>query len=872
MTDLPGLPAPAARIIAAVEGLLTERGPMFQEELLEVLLDAGTSLGSDPEGLLADLIDSEATPLIWELPDGREAFIPAILAGRVFTHRVSEREIEHDLLDISHDLSTVSLGTDDPRYRKLRDGFPVSMTFSWSAPDAGRDLPLDAVPDGGALVLPEGTLRALELRPGDLVGVRLTAQGFTLERVVQPAEPPSDLAERLTAILDETDPERPMLADDFSLVACVADPELFRGPLPPLGELTESLGFPRLGDWIAAPGFNFPGWAAAQRRQEIRRDFRLDADGAATVQVFTDLYEQCSRIMESASTAIETRDDAALRQLLAGLDPAPGPTAATGPTTAPGGPRIKDVLERLADAEVASATLADIKVHGEYHPESLALVAELLEPMVPRPVRPALRWLRAKAHEDRGETAKAERALGDAEALDPAWSQPLLDLARYACDRGDAERGLALLRRAGADDTELADILREFRPEQRPDMRRNGPCWCGSGRKYKHCHLGREELPLARRASWLYLKAVLHLDRGIWRGLVVEVAAERARHWTDQDGLLQALEDPLVTDAVLFEGGAFEEFLAHRGDLLPDDERMLAGQWLLGERSVFEVESVEPGKGLRLRDLRTGDRLDVQEVLGSRQLEPGVLVCTRVLPTGEGQQLFGGIEPIPLHHRDELIELLDAEPDPLELVAFLSRRFAPPVLQNTEGEPLVLCEAAFRVLDPDALAQALDEMYDRVDVDEPQWFEYVAARGGRQIRASLELVEDELRVQANSEARFERVIAAVTAARPGVTLIGESRRSIDEGAADTPEPDGPPASIDLTDPQVGAAVAQLMERYEASWLDEPIPALAGATPRQAAADPTRRPDLIRLLDSFPEADEEAITMSPRRLREALGLA
>jgi len=56
-----------------------------------------------------------------------------------------------------------------------------------------------------------------------------------------------------------------------------------------------------------------------------------------------------------------------------------------------------------------------------------------------------------------------------------------------------------------------------------------------------------------------------------------------------------------------------------------------------------------------------------------------------------------------------------------------------------------------------------------------------------------------------------------------------------------------------------------------TWLDEPIPALSGHTPRQCAEDPTRRPDLIRLLDSFPPDTGAPGLMSPERLRSALGL-
>ena len=68
-----------------------------------------------------------------------------------------------------------------------------------------------------------------------------------------------------------------------------------------------------------------------------------------------------------------------------------------------------------------------------------------------------------------------------------------------------------------------------------------------------------------------------------------------------------------------------------------------------------------------------------------------------------------------------------------------------------------------------------------------------------------------------------------------------------------------------------AALEEMARRYEAAWLHEPIPALAGHTPRECANDPSRRPDLIRLLDSFPQDTGQPGTMSPARLRAALGL-
>lgn len=67
----------------------------------------------------------------------------------------------------------------------------------------------------------------------------------------------------------------------------------------------------------------------------------------------------------------------------------------------------------------------------------------------------------------------------------------------------------------------------------------------------------------------------------------------------------------------------------------------------------------------------------------------------------------------------------------------------------------------------------------------------------------------------------------------------------------------------------------IRERLEEQWCDEEVPALGGLTPRQAAADPTRRDSLLRLLAEFDshglDDEDDVITMRPDRLRELLDL-
>ena len=542
---------------------------------------------------------------------------------------------------------------------------------------------------------------------------------------------------------------------------------------------------------------------------------------------------------------------------------------------------VRATLEFLAEPAVAAAVLAETSAGQEGAGVALGLFAESVEPLAPRVARPALRWLRAKAYERLGDIEQAEATYHAAESLDPSWPLTLMSLARYASDRGDAERGLSLLRRAGVTaEHELVVLLEHFQPAPRPGLGRNHPCWCGSGRKYKVCHLHREQLPLAERAAWLYQKAGADLLEGRFGPLLLETAQARTRYWESPDALERALEDGLACDAVLFEGGGFADFLAVRGALLPEDERLLAGQWLLVQRSVHEVVSVRRGEGMTVRDVRTGDVHEVRERAGSRRVKVGQLYCARVVPAGDTMQIFGGIEPVSLGERDGLIALLDDDPDPVELVAFLSRRFAPPVLQNTEGESLVMCDATLRVADPAALTEALDDAYDHGE-GEPDgalvWFEHVLTDGLPRIRAHLELSGDELHVHANSEARFERVLVTIRALNQSVTVLSETRepagdvRAVQRLAARSsaaPAPFLDPAA----NPAIATALDEMARTYEAAWLDEPIPALAGHTPRECANDPTRRPDLIRLLDSFPQDTGRPGTMSPARLRAALGLS
>jgi hypothetical protein len=805
-------------LTGAIVRVLTAHSPATDEQLITLLEADGVDLGEDPGETFQDAMD-ETDDRIALLADDRWAWVPALLAGRVFTHRLADWEVEYDTLALTPDLESVAEMPDDLEGRLLADGSPVVPTLL----PFDRELLVErGIPEGQAdeddssqyLLLPRGYLT--HLRAGDLIGLRLTDRGIVLEPVDENSvsSDTTRLGQALHAILDYSEPVESSVG---VLTACADDASLFTQPLPPVSTMLARYGLVRHGDWLAGEGFDFAQNAEDLRLDELCHRHGVSDDQARAVLATVSLYEKRTE-------------------------------------------QVDDLVSSLSEPIVAYVVLAELDVDPD-EADKLRTFAKFIEPAVAPRARPAARWLAAKAHELSGDLVAAEKTLLEAEKLDPTWSPVLLDLAEYASERGDAVRGLALAQRAGLTAGHpLFDVLKKFQPQPRPELGRNKPCWCGSGRKYKVCHLNSEQLPLDVRAAWLYQKAGTYADQD----LLVELAIERSRY---SGTWMQALSDPLVSDVAVFEGGEFAAFLATRGALLPDDERLLGEQWILIERSVFEIQQVRPGIGLTVRDLRTGDAHDVRERTASRQLTAGALVCARIVPAGDTMQIFGGLEPIGLRERDELIKLLDNNPDPVELVAFLTARFAPPKLVNTEGDPLAMCSATLSVVDTETLCDALDGTYERDEDGAREWLDLDSED---HFRARIRL-DEQLHIKTNSENRLDRILDELRTLDPTLTIVDESREPTPDTRAAT-EVFGrmAPAGHPLGNADATSVMEQFILDYEQKWLDDSIPALAGRTPRQAADDPTRRDDLIRLLDSFPDDDNPA-TMSPTRIRAALDL-
>ena len=174
---------------------------------------------------------------------------------------------------------------------------------------------------------------------------------------------------------------------------------------------------------------------------------------------------------------------------------------------------------------------------------------------------------------------------------------------------------------------------------------------------------------------------------------------------------------------------------------------------------------------------------------------------------------------------------------------------------------------------------ALDDPYRPLEgTEQPEWMFERLIDGLDRICGTLRLTGSDLHVNTNSDRRMDGVLATIWELDPEAAVISDERQPITNTrdaarlAGELPSAGsgagtGLIAPEDLA-PEVQEALAEHMRNYEKQWLDMAIPALHGLTPREAAEDPTRRDDLVRLLASFGDERGQPDDDEPRRLRAA----
>jgi hypothetical protein len=400
------------------------------------------------------------------------------------------------------------------------------------------------------------------------------------------------------------------------------------------------------------------------------------------------------------------------------------------------------------------------------------------------------------------------------------------------------------------------------------NVSRNAPCPCGSGRKYKKCCLSRDEQVAGGRAPFYDLDERLVRSLSEFAHRRFGAAWLRAEDFAGHDPSILQLAVPWSLYHHRIEGETvLERYLEERHRRLSHAERACLEAQRAAWLSVWEVSEVEPGTSVTLRDLFTGETRSVPERTASRTLVLHDAVLARVVD-GDGASLICGMYPRALAPsaaaevvRRGRTRLRRKGPVPAERLRdegfgrALIRRWeeavaegdarsaAPTELSNTDGDPFLLTTDHFEIT-PGAVPAVEAQLAALPGVEPPEPGAdppaYVFLRRGNRLHrgwdntivGSASISGQTLRVETNSRERADALRERLEAA------CGDHIRHRAREHADPLSQRAPRGRRDAAHEPVGPEAEQLLlefqRRYYADWLDQPVPALGGKTPRETA--------------------------------------
>lgn len=442
---------------------------------------------------------------------------------------------------------------------------------------------------------------------------------------------------------------------------------------------------------------------------------------------------------------------------------------------------------------------------------------------------------------------------------------------------------------------------------------RNAPCPCGSGRKYKHCcrKVEADAMPAAARAAGLHHEAAREVLMGLamrsvgFDGLA-EAMAEFSDHadWDD-------LDDESLLDAA-FDGPRGElagawfvsmwtqnrsadgqqepwpsehsiaaEFLAQGARRVTPQVCRFIEAWRRSPFTFWQVEAVEPGVAVRLRDLVLDRELLAYDRSLSNSLTPGDHVFVQVVDV-DGMAIVtamaGAVIPASLSAAlRETLERLKADRamETVEDVFGLHERLfslyfayeeatlepADSPVQNTDDEALVstlsmYAVATGRMADLRAALLATPGI-SAEDEDDPQptVLHWIDDRPGRMLdntmKGRISLEGDTLSTLCNSRER-DAALRRMVASAAGDLLTHQESIAMPMSRAQlmAMADQAQRGLTDMDEARMAELERQMIGPLILKWAEEKIPALDGRRPREAVETAAGRQAVVELIDGW----------------------
>ena len=425
------------------------------------------------------------------------------------------------------------------------------------------------------------------------------------------------------------------------------------------------------------------------------------------------------------------------------------------------------------------------------------------------------------------------------------------------------------------------------------------PCGCGSGKKFGACcnitkhvvDISQYKLDQAERD--LRLKLVDFSNRPeiqsqigeafyIWKN-DPELLTENMGDEDDIDGLTFAkFFDWFVYDFKLIDIGkrVIERFYEEEIHNLSDVEKSLIAEWSQNLHSFFEVEEVVPNAGCRIKDIFTGDVFQIKDSSSSQQITPHDIIAGRPLKVGKNTYFSSVISVYPQAFKPLIIDFFNLQfkdyknnygrkstvKGYLKDLGFLIGQYIEDVVEHSqfltpEGDEFVFASAIYNVKNYEMAIKKLKNIKSFVEIeggtDDLRVFTWERKRGKNRTVGTIEVENDNLRIDCysvNSLANAKKIIEKnlnelIEHREDSIKHLDLTREKQNNKITKiTKLPSGVNSKRELD---------TILDGHYDGWIDKPLNALQGKTPREALETKHRREILNSILKELEGLYEHA---------------
>lgn len=205
---------------------------------------------------------------------------------------------------------------------------------------------------------------------------------------------------------------------------------------------------------------------------------------------------------------------------------------------------------------------------------------------------------------------------------------------------------------------------------------RNQPCYCGSGKKYKQCHMKEDQA--AEREKRAMTEAVRYVRRDLLQfarddRFATDFAKALPYYWDNHYELANAEEMSQDEALRFFDWFTFDyepedeeservidTYISEERDNLSSAQQSVIDGWQ-DALPAWGYELVDyEGQTLTLRDIVSGETYEVYEPGGRGMVEKGEIILTRLAPVGDRLEFSTTAAYLPKDEIEDIVEKLKA--------------------------------------------------------------------------------------------------------------------------------------------------------------------------------------------------------------------